>query len=134
MELGATESKIFVSKPRLILARAAHPRAARHRVKREHPVLALRRSNAKSLEYKSVLLAVRPLRFAITSPPSGCEEDFHLPAVKHARHTTNRPGRVDRPGLLLLYSIVPAAGLNFLPGNGKGRDPKKAVTMGAKNQ
>jgi hypothetical protein len=27
------------------------------------------------------------LRFAITSPPSGCEEDFHLPAVEHARHT-----------------------------------------------
>src|SRR5437016_183569 len=28
-----------------------------------------------------------PLRFAITSPPSGCEEDFHLQAVEHARHT-----------------------------------------------
>ena len=32
-------------------------------------------------------LATTPLRFAITSPPSGCEEDFHLQAVKHARHT-----------------------------------------------
>src|SRR6266436_1086189 len=33
---------------------------------------------------------LKPLRFAITSPPSGCEEDFHLQAVKHARHTTKR--------------------------------------------
>src|SRR5438094_2676065 len=32
-------------------------------------------------------LAATPLRFAITSPPSGCEEDFHLQAIKHARHT-----------------------------------------------
>src|SRR5438876_9834710 len=32
-----------------------------------------------------------PLRFAITSPPSDCEEDFHLQAVKHARHTMKRP-------------------------------------------
>jgi hypothetical protein len=29
-----------------------------------------------------------PLRFTITSPPSGGEEDFHLQAVKHARRTT----------------------------------------------
>jgi hypothetical protein len=32
-------------------------------------------------------LATTPLRFAIPSPPSGWEEDFHLQAVKHARHT-----------------------------------------------
>jgi hypothetical protein len=32
-------------------------------------------------------LAVIPLRFAITSPPSECEEDLHLQAVEHARHT-----------------------------------------------
>jgi len=31
------------------------------------------------------------LRFAITSPPSGCEKDFHLQAVEHARHTEGRP-------------------------------------------
>jgi hypothetical protein len=36
-------------------------------------------------------LATTPLRFAITSPPSGCEEDFHLQAVDHARHTTKKP-------------------------------------------
>jgi hypothetical protein len=33
-------------------------------------------------------LATTPLRFAITSPPSGCEEDLHLQAIEHARHTT----------------------------------------------
>jgi hypothetical protein len=32
-----------------------------------------------------------PLRFAITSPPSGCEKDFHLRAVEHARHTCEQP-------------------------------------------
>jgi hypothetical protein len=34
------------------------------------------------------------LRFAITSPLSGCEEDFHLQAVEHARRTQkkSRPG------------------------------------------
>src|ERR1700738_3563714 len=36
-------------------------------------------------------LATTPLRFAITSPPSGCEKDFHLRAVEHARHT-NKTG------------------------------------------
>src|SRR4051812_22307779 len=33
-----------------------------------------------------------PLRFAITSPPSGCQEDFHLRAVEHARHTKKKAG------------------------------------------
>src|SRR5260370_19826611 len=37
-------------------------------------------------------LAAQPLRFAITSPPSGCEEDFHLQAIEHARHTSSRAG------------------------------------------
>jgi hypothetical protein len=36
------------------------------------------------------LLAETPLRFAITSRPSGCERDFHPLAVKHARHTRPR--------------------------------------------
>jgi hypothetical protein len=44
------------------------------------------------------LLAESPLRFAITSPPSGCERDFHPPAVRHAWHT--RSG-VSRPPQLL---------------------------------
>jgi hypothetical protein len=33
-------------------------------------------------------LAATPLRFARTSPPSGCAGDFHPQAVEHARHTT----------------------------------------------
>src|SRR4051794_11209794 len=35
-------------------------------------------------------LAATPLRFANTSPPSGCVGDLHPQAVEHARHTTNR--------------------------------------------
>jgi hypothetical protein len=35
---------------------------------------------------------ISPLRFAITSRPSRCEEDLHLLAVKHARHTKKRAG------------------------------------------
>ena len=33
-------------------------------------------------------LTATPLRFPSTSPPSSCAEDFHLQAVRHARHTT----------------------------------------------
>jgi hypothetical protein len=38
-------------------------------------------------------LAMMPLRFAITSPPSVCEENFHLQAVKHARRSNKKPIR-----------------------------------------
>src|ERR1039457_2590378 len=38
-------------------------------------------------------LAVTPLRFAITSPPSGCEGDFHPRVVEHARHTNEKASR-----------------------------------------
>src|SRR6478736_3104542 len=34
-------------------------------------------------------LAATPLRFANTSPPSGCVGDLHPLAIEHARHTTN---------------------------------------------
>ena len=38
---------------------------------------------------------ISPLRFAITSRPSRCEEDLHLPAVDHARPTKqNAPDEV----------------------------------------
>src|SRR5438270_11952067 len=37
-------------------------------------------------------LTTTPLRFAITSPPSGCEKDLHLRAVEHARHTNEKSG------------------------------------------
>src|SRR3954464_6102402 len=33
-------------------------------------------------------LAATPLRFANTSPPSGCAGDLHPLAIEHARHTT----------------------------------------------
>jgi hypothetical protein len=36
-------------------------------------------------------LATTPLRFAITSPPSGCEGDLHPRVIEHARHTKKRP-------------------------------------------
>src|SRR5947207_8207598 len=43
---------------------------------------------------------ISPLRFAITSRPSRCEEDLHLLAVKPARHTKESPA--SRPGSLLV--------------------------------
>jgi len=52
-----------------------------------HPVLVHRLASLLHASFRPHL-TVRPLRFAITSPPSGCEEDLHLPAVDHARHTT----------------------------------------------
>src|SRR5512135_2797712 len=41
-------------------------------------------------------LAATPLRFANTSPPSGCVGDLHPQAVEHARHTT-KPLRGSAP-------------------------------------
>ena len=35
-------------------------------------------------------LTTTPLRFAMTSPPSGCQKDFHPRAVEHARHNRDR--------------------------------------------
>src|ERR1035438_7056912 len=45
-------------------------------------------------------LATTPLRFAITSPPSGCEGDSHTQAVNHARRTKKEArakARASRP-------------------------------------
>src|SRR3954447_10752788 len=42
-------------------------------------------------------LAATPLRFANTSPPSGCVGDLHPHAGEHARHTTNRASRPALP-------------------------------------
>jgi hypothetical protein len=39
-----------------------------------------------------------PLRIANRSPPSGWVKDFHLQAVKHARHTRNGPSLTGKPG------------------------------------
>ena len=57
-----------------------------------HPVLVHRLASLLHASFRP-RLTVRPLRFAITSPPSGCEEDLHLPAVDHARHTIQVEGR-----------------------------------------
>src|SRR5258708_27614431 len=51
-----------------------------------HPVLVHRLAPLLHASFRP-RLAAQPLRFAITSPPSGCEEDFHLQAIEHARHT-----------------------------------------------
>src|ERR1700676_2764638 len=51
-----------------------------------YPVLVHRLASLLHASFRPHLTA-RPLRFAITSPPSGCEEDLHLHAVDHARHT-----------------------------------------------
>ena len=56
-----------------------------------HPILVHRLASLLHASF-TPRLATTPLRFAITSPPSGCEEDFHLQAVKHARHTKENPG------------------------------------------
>jgi len=40
-------------------------------------------------------LTATPLRFAITSPSSGCEEDFHLQAIDPAGRT-NKSGTLSR--------------------------------------
>ena len=49
-------------------------------------------------------LAVTPLRFAVTSSPSGCKGDFHPRAVEHARHTQKKlpASRTWRPGVAIL--------------------------------
>src|SRR5664280_2723380 len=51
-----------------------------------HPVLVHRLAPLLHASFRP-RLTTTPLRFAIPSPPSGWEEDFHLPAVEHARHT-----------------------------------------------
>src|SRR5208337_895052 len=57
------------------------------RCRRPHPPVFVHR--LAPLLYASFRprLATTPLRFAIPSPPSGWEEDFHLQAVEPARHT-----------------------------------------------
>src|SRR3954471_16266541 len=53
-------------------------------------------------------LATTPLRFANTSPPSGCVGDLHPQAVEHARHTTKplRGGLEATPVLLPRLHVV----------------------------
>src|SRR5207302_5507465 len=62
---------------------------ARHR-RPHHPVLVHRLALLLHASFRP-RLATTPLRFAMTSPPSGCQRDFHPQAVEHVRHTTKRP-------------------------------------------
>jgi len=78
-----------------------------------YPVLVHRLASLLHASFRP-RLAATPLRFAITSPPSGCEGDLHPKAVKHARHTTKTP-EAFAPGAfrmsfqLIGSCIVPAA-------------------------
>jgi hypothetical protein len=60
-----------------------------------YPVLVHRLACLLRASFRPRLAAgvISPLRFAITSRPSRCEEDFHLQAIEHARHTNEKKGR-----------------------------------------
>jgi hypothetical protein len=71
-----------------------------------HPVLVHRLASLLHASFRPYL-AARPLRFAITSPPSGCEEDLHLPAVEHARHTQRKGHSIFRMALFIYgYELI----------------------------
>src|SRR6267378_7554546 len=59
-----------------------------------YPVLVHRLATLLHASFRPRLAAsvISPLRFAMTSPPSGCQRDFHPRAVEHARHTKRRLG------------------------------------------
>src|SRR5512133_2894920 len=60
-----------------------------------HPVLVHRLAPLLHASFR-LRLTTTPLRFAITSPPSGYEEDLHLQAVEHARRTTKAARSIRR--------------------------------------
>src|SRR5882724_6862316 len=68
-----------------------------------YPVLVHRLASLLRASFRPRLAAgvISPLRFAITSPPSGCEEDLHLQAVDHARHIKKKAGLKLRPAFSL---------------------------------
>jgi hypothetical protein len=55
---------------------------------------------------------ISPLRFAMTSPPSGCQRDFHPRAVEHARHTKKKDRVVQRDPFRFTLSGVTPFGVN----------------------
>ena len=73
-----------------------------------HPVFVHRLAPLLNASFRP-RLATTPLRFAITSPPSGCEEDSHLQAVNHARRTEKRAALTSCPSRLpsLLVFLPP---------------------------
>jgi hypothetical protein len=70
-----------------------------------HPVLVHRLASLLRASFRPHLAVgvISPLRFAITSRPPRCEEDLHLQAVDHARHTkqSGRPDRLGPPAMSL---------------------------------
>src|SRR6267378_1398527 len=74
-----------------------------------YPVLVHRLASLLRASFRPRLAAsvISPLRFAITSRPSRCEEDLHLLAIEHARHTkTNRR--------VALIDDTPVPSINYL--------------------
>src|SRR5260370_41676898 len=76
-----------------------------------HPVFVHRLASLLHASFRPHL-AVRPLRFAITSPPSGCEEDLHLPVVGHARHTKENGSEAQASGPFSMESSLKATASN----------------------
>ena len=56
-----------------------------------YPVLVHRLASLLHASFRP-RLATKSLRFAITSPPSGCEEDFHLQDVEQCSAHTQKAG------------------------------------------
>src|SRR2546429_9568723 len=67
---------------------------ARHRMPSD-PVLVHRLVRLLHASFRPSV-AGAPLRFAMNSPPSGCQGDFHPRAVEHARHTNKKPASLLR--------------------------------------
>ena len=87
-----TPSADFCGAVRTPLDVLSHDRRPHHPVLVHRPTCLLRASFRPHL-------AVTPLRFAITSPPSGCEEDFHLQAVRTCTAYKQKAGLCSPPGL-----------------------------------
>jgi tetratricopeptide (TPR) repeat protein len=72
-------------------------------------------------------LAAAPLRFANPSPPSGWVEDFHLQAVKHARHTGLAQSRISSSAAILAGH---AQGPSRQPSSGPSAGSEPALIAG----
>jgi hypothetical protein len=67
------------------------------------------------------------LRFAMTSPPSGCQRDFHPRAVEHARHTSKKG-----PAPALLLSVCDIKVQVFGKGRRTGKPERKKYAGAAR--
>ena len=83
-------------------------------------------------------LAATPLRFARTSPPSGCAGDLHPSVVEHARHTPEAPpssakGRLKRPEMRVIPIVAhDQRSVVVLIGAGFGCNPTKQPGCGSR--